>query len=431
MNAAAQIHPSGPRLWADRRLWLMAGFGFMAGLPLPLTGFTLRLWFAENGLSLGTIGLTAMIGLAYALKFLWAPLLDHAAPPFGLQKFGRRRGWLLAIQPLLALSAALLALSDPATAPLAVVAIAVCLAFLSASQDIVIDAWRIETFPTHLQGAALAAYVWGYRAALLVAGAQAIRLVGWIGWPGAFLAMAALLALAPLVTLLAREPATGTPRIGTDSPSTTNALTTAIVAPLREFLARPAALGILAFIALFKLGEAMAGVMTAPFYRDLGFDRTAIALATGELSLAATLAGVAAGGILVAHFGVGRALIWTAWGQMLSNGMYVLLAFSAGDREILFAAVIVEAFTDGLVDAAFITYLSGLCAVAYTVTHYALLSSLAAIATRTLGGLSGYLAETVGWAWFYTLTMLAALPAMTLMIWLLRRFPLAERSEIR
>lgn len=398
----------------------MAAFGFMAGLPLPLTGFTLRLWFSEGGLSLGAIGLTAMIGLSYSLKFFWAPVLDRAPPPFGLARFGRRRGWLLVIQPLLALAAVGLALSDPAAAPLAVVAVAVCLAFLSASQDIVIDAWRIETFPTRLQGAALAAYVWGYRAALLVSGAQAIRLVGWVGWPGAFAVMAALLALGPIFTLLAREPAA-------DAAVSTGPLGQriigAVLAPLRDFLTRPAAWAILAFIALFKLGEAMAGTMAPPFFRELGFDRAAIALANGEITLAATLAGVAAGGWLVARFGVGRALIWTAWGQMLSNATYVVLALSAGNTAVLYAAVTVEAFTDGLVDAAFITYLSGLCAVAYTATQYALLSSLAAVASRTLGGLSGYLAEAVGWPWFYTLTMAAALPAMAIMFFLLRRFP--------
>ena len=192
---------------------------------------------------------------------------------------------------------------------------------------------------------------------------------------------------------------------------------------MRDFLTRPAALAILAFIALFKLGEAIAGVMSAPFFRSLGFDRAAIALANGEISLVATLAGVAVGGALVARFGVGTALIWTAFGQMLSNGAYVLLACSAGDTRILYAAVMVEAFTDGLVDAAFIAYLSGLCAVAYTATQYALLSSLAAVASRTLGGFSGYLAEATGWVWFYALTMLAALPAMGIMFYLLRRFP--------
>lgn len=409
--------------WRDRNLWLMTGFGFMAGLPLPLTGFTLRLWFTEAGLSLGAIGLTAMIGMAYALKFLWAPVLDRP-PPLGA-RFGRRRGWLLLIQIPLAASAAALALGDPVAAPFAIVLTAIALAFLSASQDVVIDAWRIESFPEQRQGTALAAYVWGYRVALLVAGAQAIRLVGWVGWDGAFLAMAALLALAPILTLMAPEPG-GRPAALPGGLSAR--LAGAVWAPLADFLRRPGALAILAYIALFKLGEAMAGTMAPSFFRALGFDRAAIALANGEISLLATLAGVACGGALVARLGVGRALIWTAWGQMLSNASYVVLALSAGNEAVLYAAVTIEAFTDGLVDAAFITYLSGLCAVAYTATQYALLSSLAAVASRFLGGLSGYVAEAVGWPWFYGLTMLAALPAMVIMFALLRRFPPEPRA---
>jgi PAT family beta-lactamase induction signal transducer AmpG len=180
---------------------------------------------------------------------------------------------------------------------------------------------------------------------------------------------------------------------------------------------------VLGFVALFKLGEAMAATMAAPFFNALGFDRAAIALANGEISLLATLAGAALGGVLVARLGVGRALIWTAWGQMLSNGTYVLLALSAGNETVLYAAVTVEALTDGMVDAAFIAYLSGLTSVAFSATQYALLSSLAAVASRSVGGLSGFLAAALGWAWFYALTMLAALPAMLIMVSLLRRFP--------
>ncbi|MDQ2802266.1 MAG: MFS transporter, partial [Pseudomonadota bacterium] len=173
---------TGQGLLADRRLWLMAGYGLVSGLPLPLSGFTLRLWLSEGGISLALIGLTANVGLAYSLKFLWAPLLDQVRPPGPLAALGRRRGWLMAIQPLLALAAALLALSDPTAAPLTCIGAAALVAFLSASQDIVVDAWRIETFPPRRQGAAMAAYVWGYRVALLIAGAGAIEAADTLGW---------------------------------------------------------------------------------------------------------------------------------------------------------------------------------------------------------------------------------------------------------
>ncbi|MDE2007942.1 MAG: MFS transporter, partial [Rhodospirillales bacterium] len=201
---APDLPESSPaRLFADRRLWLMGALGLFSGLPLPLSGFTFRLWLARGGVSLALIGLTANVGLAYSLKFLWAPLLDRARPPGPFARLGRRRGWLVPIQILLALAALALALSHPATAPGLALAAAALVAFLSASQDIAIDAWRIESFPPRAQGAAMAAYVWGYRIALLISGAGAIAASAHIGWHAALGAVAALLALAPIATLLA------------------------------------------------------------------------------------------------------------------------------------------------------------------------------------------------------------------------------------
>jgi len=406
----------------------MAAYGFVAGLPLPLSGFTFRLWLSEGGVSLAAIGLTANIGLAYSLKFLWAPVLDHAPPPFGLARFGRRRGWLLAIQPALVLAAVLLALSNPGAAPLAAVAAAALVAFLSASQDIVIDAWRIEVFPERQQGKALAAYVWGYRIALLITTSVVIGAAGRVGWPVALLFAAALIALGVPVTLLAPEPAMRAARAVVTGAWVR--LRAAIVDPFVEFVSRPGAWTILGFVALFKLGEAMAGIMTAPFYRSLGFDRDAIA-GIGPFSLAGTLAGLTLGGWLVARIGVGRALLWTGWAQTLAMGMYVVLAFSAGAHDILYGTVLTEAFAQGMADAAFLTYLSGLCSLAFTATHYALLSSLAAIAVHTIGGFSGFLAGSLGWVRFYLLCMFAALPAMAIMRRLLHRFPPAEGQTRR
>ena len=409
-----------PNLLADRRLWLMGLLGLASGLPLPLSGFTFRLWLAKGGVSLALIGLTANAGLAYSLKFLWAPALDRLRAP-GFGRLGRRRGWLVLIQLALALAAAALAAARPAIAPVAAIGAAALVAFLSASQDIVIDAWRIETFPPRAQGAALAAYVWGYRIALLVSGAGVIAGSAQVGWHWALAGVAGLLALAPLVSLSAPEPQVpaARPRAG--------GLRAAVLVPLANLLARPGALTILGFVALFKLGEAMAGVMTAPFYAHLGFDRAAIAVANGPLSLACAFAGTAAGGWLVARAGVGRALLATGWVQTLTMGMYLLLAVSAGKVHILAATVGVEAFAEGMADAAFLTYLSGLCAPGYAATQYALLSSLAAIGLRTVGGVSGFLAAAMGWVPFYALAMFAALPAMALMLRLLRRYPPAER----
>jgi MFS transporter, PAT family, beta-lactamase induction signal transducer AmpG len=408
----------------DPRLWIMAAYGFVAGLPLSLSGFTLRLWLSEGGVPLEVIGLTANIGLAYSLKFLWAPLLDHVPPPGALRRLGRRRGWLSVIQPALALCAAALALSDPAHMPGISIAAAALIAWLSASQDIVVDAWRIEIFPSHLQGAALAAYVWGYRFALLIATTGAIGAASLVGWHIALLGVAALIGLGLLVTILAPEPEAE--RLAT--PGTFGQrMRQMIVDPLAEFLSRRGAWTILAFVALFKLGEAMAGIMTAPFYRALGFDRPAIA-GTGPFSLCGTLAGIAVGGWLVARLGVGRALLRAGWGQTVAMAMYLMLAYAPGSLTALYATVTTEAFAQGMADAAFLTFLSGLCARAFAATHYALLSSLAAIAIHTIGGFSGVLAAQLGWKWFYALCLLAALPSMALMIRLLRRYPPAETA---
>lgn len=409
-------------------LWVMAAYGFVCGLPLPLSGFTLRLWLSVGGVSLAVIGLTANIGLAYSLKFLWAPLLDQSAPPGPLGRFGRRRGWLLAIQPALAAAAALLALSDPAGAPLLSLAAGALVAFLSASQDIVVDAWRIELFPPRRQGAAMAAYVWGYRIALLISTTGVIAAAQRIGWHVSLLGVVALIALGAVVTLLAPEPhgAARTAIVGFAA-----RMRRAVLEPLVEFLSRPGAIGILLFVALFKLGEAMAGIMTAPFYRALGFSQDAIA-ATGPFSLVATLAGITLGGWLVGRIGVGRALLWTGWAQTIAMAMYVWLSLSAGNHRVLYGTVTVEAFAQGMTDAAFITYLSGLCSMAFTATHYALLSSVAALTVHTLGGFSGVLAAALGWTQFYVLCSFAALPAMLLMVRLLRRYPPAEhRSAAR
>lgn len=412
-----------PRL--DRTLAVLFLLGFSAGLPLPLTGFTLRQWFSEAGVPLGEIGLTALIGLAYTFKFIWAPVLDHARPP--LAALGRRRGWLAPVQLALGLAIAALAFTDPAVDARATVLVAVGVAFLSATQDIAIDAFRIESLPPNRQGLGLAAYVWGYRVALLVASPGAFAIAEYAGWRAAFLALAALMGVGLATTLLlAREPLPpGTPPPEGWGPR----LRLAVVEPFRDLLTRPGWPLILGFVALFKLGEALAGVMTAPFYRALGFSRLDVAAVSGVFGLVATLAGVTLGGVLVAGIGVGRALVATGIMQMLSNLMYVALAEAGRSVPMLWLQVAAENTTDGLADAAFVAYLSGLTSTAFTATQYALLSSLAAVPLRTLGATSGYLAEALGWTRFFLLTTAAALPGMALMLALLRRFPPRENGE--
>jgi PAT family beta-lactamase induction signal transducer AmpG len=403
----------------DRRFRVLLVFGFAAGAPLPLVaGQVLRQWFTEANLSLGAIGLTALIGLAYANKFLWSPLLDAIEPPLPL---GKRRGWLVTIQLSLIVAILGIAMSSPVENAGATVALAVLAAFLSASQDVVIDAWRIEMLGEDpaKQAWGLAAYVWGYRLALLASGAGTLFLVQWIGWHGAYAVAAFLVAPGIVAAVSTVEPARNVAaNIGFRT-----RLAISIIAPLGEFLRRRAWLAILLFVALFKLGEALAGMMTTPFYRSLGFTREDVATVGTIFGMAATLTGAVAGSWLVGRIGVGKALLWTGLGQMFSNLMYISLVGGGRDMPLLFVQVGVESFTDGLADAAFLTYLSGLTNRAFTATQYALLSSLAAVPLRTLGASSGWLAESVGWTSFFGLTTAAALPAMGIMLWLLWRLP--------
>jgi PAT family beta-lactamase induction signal transducer AmpG len=414
------------RQWVDRRIWLMLGFGFASGLPFPLSGFTLRQWMSEGHVTLVLIGLTGSLGLSYSLKFLWSPLLDRAGPGV-LARLGRRRGWLLLIQPALILAIVGLAVSDPVHRVVAALCVAAMIAFLSASQDIVIDAWRIETFASAEQGMALAAYIWGYRVALLLGGAGVIWLATPLGWHGALLVAAGAGLVGLAITLLAPEPEP--PAAMPGGGSWWGVVRDAFAAPLREFLARPAAAAIIAYVMLFKLGEAMAGVMLTPFYRSLGFNRAAVALANGPATLVASVCGFIAGGWIVARIGLGRALIVTGFGQMAAMGMYLGLGLSAGNHVMLVGTAIVEAFVEGIADAAFLTFLSSLCNVSFTATQYALLSSLATVPLRTIGGLAGKLAEAIGWLPFYAVCMAASLPAMLVMLWLLRRSRLLPQGD--
>ncbi|MBL6455476.1 MFS transporter [Belnapia sp. T6] len=405
--------------WRDRRYLVLLALGFASGIPLPLTAATLRRWLSEEGLSVEVIGLTASLGLAYTLKFLWAPALDQVPPPL-FRWLGRRRGWLACIQPVLIASILALGLTSPGPESYAATfALAGLVAFLSASQDVVVDAYRIDLLEEREQGYGLALYVWGYRGALLAAGAGALAVTEWGGWALGYGICAGLLGIGLLAVLLGSEPPS--PERLAMTPA--ERVRAALVDPFLDFMGRRHWLAILLFVVLFKLGEALAGVMTQPFYAALGFTRLELAAINNVFGLLAILAGALAGGWLIRRLGIARALVLTGFGQMLSNLMYVAVAQSGHDIPLLWAQVGIENFTDGMADSAFLAYLSGLTNRAFSATQYALLSSLAAFASRTIGSASGYLAGWMGWTGFFLMTTLAALPAMAIMLWLLRRLP--------
>ncbi len=415
-NAAMQTHRD--RL-SPRLLLQMGGLGFASGLPLYLTFFTLQQWLSESHVSLRTIGGAALVGLPYLLKFLWAPLLDRL-PPGPLARLGRRRGWMLPIQGALSLSIVVLAQYDPVQALAGVFATACVLAFFSASQDIVIDAWRIESFAPALQAAALGAYSWGYRIAMLCSGAGAIWLAARLGWHRSLLVMAGLSLVGPSLALAVREPAIAAEATGI---GWRMALRRRVTDPFRDLLGRRDAWLMILFVLLANLGTQLADSMAYPFYHALGFAPTAVASANGVPSLAAALAGAAASGLLVARLGLGRSLILTACVQMLSILLYVALAGAGAQFALLFAKVTLEGFAEVLAATTFATYLSRLCSLDYTATQFALLSSLAPVAWRTLGGTTGFLADWLGWTGFYLLTVAACLPGIAIMLVLLRRHP--------
>ena len=397
----------------------MGCFGFASGLPLYLTFFTLQQWLSESHVSLRTIGTAALVGLPYLLKFLWAPILDRL-PPIPFRRLGRRRGWMLPIQMLLTLTLVGMSLCHPERTLLPVFAAACALAFLSASQDIAIDAWRIESFPGPAQAAALGAYSWGYRIAMLCSSAGAIGIAARVGWHLALLAMAALSLVGPILALAVREPA-AVPAGG--DPGWHAALRRQFVDPFRDLLGRDAAPVLIAFVLLFNLGTQLADTMAYPFYHRLGLSPAAVARANGIPLLLAALVGAAGSGLLARRIGLGRTLVLSACLQMLSIGLYLGLVAAGPSRSMLLVKVTVENVAEGLAQTSFAAYLSRLCSLRYTATQFALLSSLAPVAWRTLGGTTGYMAEGLGWTGFFLLTVVACLPGIVIMLILLRRYP--------
>ncbi len=408
------------RPYRDPRMLAILVMGFASGLPLALTGATLAVWMRQDGVSLTAIGLFALVGLAYNLKFLWAPIIDRAPLPWLGARLGRRRAWTLVLQATLLLAILALGVSDPAQGPYATAIAAVVVAFLSASQDVVIDAFRVELLSEREQGAGAAATQIGYRLGMVASGAGALYLAEFFGWSVAYGAMALLLLPAMGVVVLTPEPRDPTPAAGR---SGRGWLREAFLEPLADLARRAHWVPILVFVVLFKLGDALAGVMTSAFYVDTGFSRIEIANVSKVFGVGATILGVVAGGAVVYRLGVMRALLLTGVLQMLSNLMFVAQALVGHSVPMLMLTIGVENLSGGMGSAAFVAYLSSLCSLAYTATQYALLSSLAAVARTTLSSAGGAMAQALGWIPFFALSTLAAVPGLLLLVWLMRRQP--------
>ena len=384
--------------------------GFSCGVPLLLTGSVLQAWMRREGVDLSVIGLFSLVGIPYTLKFLWSPVLDRFSPPM----FGRRRGWLLLFQVLLMAAIIGLGLTSPRQAPWLVAAVAFLVTFFSASQDIVVDAYRREDLSDNELGLGSSLYVNGYRVGMLLAGSGGLILADHIPFRLVYLIMAASLLVGILTTLFCREPevAEGTPTTFRE----------AVVQPFAEYLQRDGALVILLFVLLYKIGDQMATTMTTPFYLDLGFTMTEIGAVAKLFGFWATVSGGLLGGVLLLRLGINRSLWIFGILQAVSTAGFSLLALVGNSLPGLAGAIAFENLTGGMGTAAYVAYMAALTNRKFTATQYALLSSLMGIPRVLASAPTGYFAQWLGWVPFFLLCSLVALPGLYLLRWVLPRY---------
>jgi MFS transporter, PAT family, beta-lactamase induction signal transducer AmpG len=417
-------------VYRDRRVLLILPLGFASGLPFLLTFTSLSAWLATVGVRRATIGAFALVAIPYTFKFVWSPLIDRLPPPLPL---GRRRGWGISIQGVLV--AALLALGacDPKRNLLLMAALAVTVAFLSASQDIVIDAYRVEYLPLDLQGPGAAMIESGYRVAMLVSGAGTLVIAARAGWFAAYATMAALQAACMFVLLFSPEPAASAEaaRLATAGgrESMRQWFAKSVAGPFADFMRRPIWPVILLFVFGYKLGEGMAAIMSTPLYISLGFSLDQIAAVSKFVGFFGTVVGALLGGIVTVRFGILRSLLVCGILQLAGNLFYMLQAVEGHRVAYLALCVTAEQVTAAMASAALVAYLSSLCSPAFTATQYALLSSLATVGRTVVASSSGFIAEALGWVPFFLITSVVTVPALLLLIWIARRQKIESGPE--
>ena len=430
----------------------MIFLGFSAGLPFLLVFSTLSAWLRDAGISHTTIGFFSWVGITYSIKVFWAPVIDRVPLPLLHSLLGKRRSWMLLAQLVIALGLLGMGLKDPSDGLRWIAMLAVLVAFASATQDITIDAYRIEAVDKLYQGAMAATYVLGYRLALLAAGAGAFYIADARSWSFAYRVMAALMSLGIFTTLILREP---------DHPAnpSTNALEQslegsmgvqvsrnpgtrllawvidAVISPFVEFFRRTgwSALLILLLIGCYRISDITMGVMANPFYLDMGFSRTDIANITKIFGFFMTIAGAGAGGVLVARLGIFRPLLAGAVLVAVTNLFFAWLSVSTPSLVHLAIVISVDNLSGGLASAAFIAYLSSLTNTSYTATQYALFSSFMTLPGKVIGGFSGVVVDSAGYASFFIYAALLGVPAIMLVL-LLSRWDntlLAQRDSSR
>lgn len=415
-------------VYTERRVLIILFLGFSSGLPLALSGSTLAIWMVDRGLDLGAIGLFSLTGLPYTVKFLWAPLVDAWHIPVLSRLLGRRRAWIVFSQILLIGTILFLGSLDPLAMPALVAMAAVMLAIASATQDIVIDAFRVESLDIDQQAAGMAVFVPAYRVGMLAATAGVIGFVAWLEgtgvgignvWFFGYTLMAMLVLVGTGAALLAFEPRTHVDPAIEDGETPLVRLARTAYGAFSDFLGRPHVWAILLFVLLFKFCDALAGVMTGPFVIRIGFDKAAYATIVQGVGFAAVLLGGFAGGLIARALPM-TTLLWTAAIlQMTSNLVFSWLAWVGTNNTALAVAITVENFAGGIGTVIFVAYLSSLCTnPLHTATQFALLSAIAAIGRTVLASFGGFIADATGWILFFIITALAGIPALALLAYL-------------
>jgi len=379
--------------------------GFSCGLPLLLTISVLQAWMQQEGVDLTVIGLMSLVGLPYTVKFLWAPFLDRYTLPF----LGRRRGWLLMAQLALVCSISGLGFTDPGDSPWGVALAAFWVTFFSASQDIVVDAYRREDLTDTELGLGSSLYVNGYRVGMLLASGGGLIMADHIPFSMVYQILAACMIPGILTTLLAREPDIGT----TVTPHT---LKEAVIDPLVEYFSRPSAVWILAFILFYKIGDTMASAISIPFYLDVGFTKTEIGAVVKLFGFWATIGGSLMGGILMIRLGINRSLWIFGVLQALSTACFALLSRIGPHVSALSGVIGFENLSGGMGTAAYVAFMASITNKRFTATQYALLSSLMGVPRVMASAPTGFLAKHLGWGWFFIACTLIAIPGMLLLL---------------
>ncbi|MGA2939546.1 MAG: AmpG family muropeptide MFS transporter [Syntrophobacteraceae bacterium] len=391
------------KIYGNRRVLSLVGLGFSSGLPLALTASTLQAWLVTEKVDLSIVGAFSLVGLPYALKVFWAPLMDRFSPPW----LGRRRGWIVSIQILLAVSILFLGYSSPSSFPALVGFAALVTAFFSASQDIAIDAYRADVLRETELGPGAATAVVGYRSAILVSGALALILSDHVSWRAVYSLMAVVMLVNTLFTLAAPEP-----EIRVIPPKS---LKEAVWGPLTGYFKRSGAVEMLFFILIYRLGNVMAGAMTTPFLLDIGFSRSDVGMVNKVFGLISTIVGTLVGGSIVSRIGVNRSLWVFGFLQAVSNFSFTALALIGKSYPAMITAIGIENICVGMGDAAFIAFMMSLCDKRFTATQYALLTSFMAVGRIVAGAPTGAVAQALGWPIFFSLSVLGAIPGIVLL----------------